>query len=84
MAFSWDGRFVLREVDEADPDVYRIFLHTDDPSNITDAINIIDRAPVKASRKLFKAIPVNPPVPWHVRLAGSNDVLMGVFQLKKI
>lgn len=81
MAFSWDGRFVLRAIDEEDPDVYRIFLHSDDPSHFTDAVNIIDQAPVKASKKLFGVRPVNPPVPWYVRLAGTNDVLMGVFQL---
>lgn len=84
MAFSWDGRFVLSEVGVADPDVHIIFLHSEDPSYITDAVNIIDRAPVKASKRLFTSIPVNPPIPWLVQLSGTNKVLMGVFQLHKI
>ena len=85
MAFSWDGRFVLRRVDETDPGSHRIYLHSANRDDITDAINVIDQAPVKASMTLYQAIADIPPAPWLVKLAGASaPVLMGRFQLKRI
>lgn len=85
MAFSWDRRFVLRRVDETDPSSHRIYLHSATADDITDAIDVIDRAPVKASKALYQAIVDIPPNPWQVKLAGTNGtVLMGRYQLKKI
>lgn len=85
MAFSWDGRYVLRRIEETDPTSHRIYWHSSDPATITDAINVIDRGPVKASRALYDATSVNPPTPWLVKLQGVDErVLMGVFQLNRI
>nr|AAA74464.1 unknown [Xanthomonas campestris] len=85
MAFTWDDRYILRRIEESDPNFHRIYRHSDEPGSITDAINVIDWGSVKASKAIFEATLINPPVPWLVKLAGVVDAVpMGVFQLKKI
>lgn len=84
MAFSWDGRYVLRRIEETDPMFHRIYRHSDQSSLITNAINVIDWGSVKASKAVFVAIPIDPPTPWLVEIAGLGEkVPMGIFQLRK-
>jgi len=85
MAFTWDGRFILRRVEETDTQFHRIYLHSADPADITSALNVIDWAPTTASKARFEAKPVEASSTWEVKLAGVNGtVLVGVFQLSAV
>lgn len=85
MDINWDGRYVLLPVKEPDEEFHWIYFHSDKYSSITDSINSIDWAPMKLSRKVFKATPIKPPEPWLVRFDGTlARVLMGVFQLNRV
>jgi hypothetical protein len=85
MPFTWDGQFVLRRLNEEDPEQHRIYKFSRDASDITDADNTFDIAPYLAARARYDAVPVMPQRSWLVTLKGQGpSVEMGVYQLRKI
>jgi len=84
MAFSWNGRFVLRRVEEDDLDSHRIYKHAADGALITSADNFFSSAPSRASKQKWEAVSVSPPRQWQVTLDGQPPTMvpMGVFQLR--
>lgn len=86
MAFSWNGRFILRRIEESDPGSHRIYKHAASGELITDADNFFATAPSRASKQKWKAVRVAPPREWQVTLDGlpPTTTPMGVFQLKSI
>ncbi|WP_143449886.1 hypothetical protein [Janthinobacterium sp. BJB304] len=82
MSFSWNGRCILRRIDENDPDFHRIHKHSADPASITTADNVFTSAPVLAAKSRYDAERVEGREAWEVALAGSPNVLMGVFVLR--
>lgn len=84
MAFTWNGRFVLRRIIEDDPRHHRIYKHSDKASEITDADNTFAKAPYLATKAEYEAVSVEPPRSWNVALQGYPAVEMGVYQLRSI
>lgn len=83
MAFTWDGRYALRRTNEDDPIFHRIYKHSANQADITDADNFFSTAPLPASKAKFDAISVVPPQFWRVSLKGQTEsVEMGIYQLR--
>lgn len=82
MIFTWEGRYVLRRVDDADPQYHRIFKHSGKAGDITDADNYFAMAPMRAEKAAYEAFRVDPRRAWPVTLAGNSTVDMGVFLLR--
>ncbi|MCS0628142.1 hypothetical protein NX786_02135 [Telluria mixta] len=82
MAFTWDGRYVLRRIDEDDPAYHRVYKHSDRPDDITDADNYFSTAPALAAKSRYDAERVAPPPAWQVSLANNPTVPMGIFVLR--
>jgi hypothetical protein len=82
MPFTWDGRYVLRRVEEDDATYHRIYKHSDTPDDITDADNYFSTEPALASKLRYDARRIDPPPAWEVSLADNPTVTMGIFLLR--
>ncbi|WP_436522166.1 hypothetical protein [Janthinobacterium sp. GB4P2] len=82
MSFTWNGRYILRRIDENDPDFHRIHKHSADPASITTTDSVFNSAPALAARSRYDAERVEGRDAWEVALAGSTNVFMGVFLLR--
>lgn len=82
MAFSWDGRYVLRRVNETDPLHHRIYKHSTNAADITPADNYFSIQPATASQQKFDAQRVDPGAAWPVTLEDNPTVDMCVFVLR--
>jgi hypothetical protein len=81
----WDGKFVLRRVEETDLRFHRVYKVSKRSDGITDADNVFDGEPRLVSKAMYAAFSVGPPRTWDVKLAGvDGTVRMGVFQLRSV
>jgi hypothetical protein len=82
MAFTWNGRYVLRRVEDDDPDYHRIYKHSESASEITSADNVFSSQPALATKSKFEAFRVDTAAEWTVALTGNPNATMAVFQLR--
>lgn len=84
MSDPWNGRYVLRAVEENHRYYHRIYKESDRLQDITSADAYFSHAPALASKDLYHAERVDARSPWWVTLDRNGRELMTVFILRRV